>query len=317
MLAGASTRVAIGDLQVNSISSDTLGASPADSQAVETTVALEPRPASRVTRAYRAVRSLLFLSVFAIHLLIVIAAGQRLVVLPLLKLFPRYGLRIRRAWLRLHAIVTTRLARTLGGMRLVVQGAIPRESVVVVMNHQSVMDIPVGVLLIPGPYPIIPTRDRYSRGVPGIATLVHLLRYPVVTQKRENLRTELPAIAEAADATARGDNSMLIFAEGHRTRDGQIGPFMRSGLRLVLERARRPVYCIVADGLWHARTTFDAATGFAGATCSVRILGPFAPPASDYDRFIDELRDRMVATLEDLRASRSPSESGASSAPAA
>jgi 1-acyl-sn-glycerol-3-phosphate acyltransferase len=125
-----------------------------------------------------------------------------------------------------------------------------------------------------------------------------------VSQKRENLRTELPAIAEAADSTARGDNSMLIFAEGHRTRDGQIAPFMRTGLRLVIERAKRPVYCIVADGLWHARTTFDAATGFAGATCSVRILGPFSPSSSNTDEFIDSLRDRMVVELDAMRSAR-------------
>jgi 1-acyl-sn-glycerol-3-phosphate acyltransferase len=272
-----------------------------------------------MTRAYRAARSLIFLLAFSVHLLVVIAAGQRLVILPMLKLFPRHGLRIRRAWLRLHAYATTGLARVLGGMRLRVQGAIPQESVVVVMNHQSVMDIPVGVLLIPGPYPIIPTRARYSRRVPGISTLVRLLRFPIVTQKRETLRAELPAIVEAAEATARGDNSMLIFAEGHRTRDGQIGPFMRTGLRLVLERANRPVYCIVSDGLWHARTTFDAATGFAGATCSVRILGPFSPPraSGDVDGFIDGLRDRMVATLDVMRAARAAKASGAASASAA
>jgi len=296
---------------VNTLSSDAIGAAPADSPAL-------PAPASRVTRAYRAARSLLFLLAFSVYLLVVIAAGNRLLIPPLLKLFPRHSLRIRRAWLRLHAIATTGLARTFGGMRLEVQGAIPRESAVVVMNHQSVMDIPVGVLLIPGPYPIIPTRDRYARAsVPGMPSLIRLLRFPIVSQKRENLRTELPAIAEAAEATARGDNSMLIFAEGHRTRDGQIAPFMRTGLRLVIERAKRPVYCIVADGLWHARTTFDAATGFAGATCSVRILGPFSPPSGDVDAFIEGLRDRMVATLDDMRASRAAKASRAASASAA
>ncbi len=301
MLAGASTRVAIGDLPVNTISSDALGAAPADSPPL-------PAPASRVTRIYRAARSLIFLVAFSLYLFIIIAGGNRFLIPPLLKLFPRHSVRIRRVWLRLHAIATTGLARTFGGMRLKVQGAIPRESVVAIMNHQSVMDIPVGVLLIPGPYPIIPTRDRYARAsVPGMPSLIRLLRFPVVSQKRENLRNELPAIAEAADSTARGDTSMLIFAEGHRTRDGQIAPFMRTGLRLVLERAKRPVYCIVADGLWHARTTFDAATGFAGATCSVRILGPFTPPSSNLDAFIDELRDRMVVELEAMRASRAAS----------
>ncbi len=301
MLAGASTRVAIGDLPVNTISSDALGAAPADSPTL-------PAPASRVTRIYRAARSLIFLLAFSLYLFIVIAGGNRFLIPPLLKLFPRHSVRIRRVWLRLHALATTGLARTFGGMRLKVQGTIPRESVVAIMNHQSVMDIPVGVLLIPGPYPIIPTRDRYARArIPGMPSLIRLLRFPVVSQKRENLRNELPAIAEAADSTARGDTSMLIFAEGHRTRDGQIAPFMRTGLRLVLERAKRPVYCIVADGLWHARTTFDAATGFAGATCSVRILGPFTPPSSNLDGFIDELRDRMVVELDAMRASRTAS----------
>ena len=294
---------------MNTISSDALGAAPADSPA------LEPAPASRVTRAYRAARSLLFLLAFSVYLFVVIAGGNRLLIPPLLKLFPRHSLRIRRAWLRLHALASTGLARTFGGMRLKVRGAIPRESAVVVMNHQSVMDIPVGVLLIPGPYPIIPTRDRYARAsVPGMPSLIRLLRFPIVSQKRENLRTELPAIAEAADATARGDNSMLIFAEGHRTRDGQIAPFMRTGLRLVIERAKRPVYCIVADGLWHARTTFDAATGFAGATCSVHILGPFSPPSSNIDEFIDELRDRMVAELAAMRAANASGVASASPA---
>ena len=295
---------------MNTLSSD-LGAASADASA------LQPPPASRVTRAYRAVRSSIFLLVFVIHLLIIIAAGQRLVVLPLLKLLPRRRQTIVRAWLRLHAHATLALARIFGGMRLRIEGAIPRESVVVVMNHQSVLDIPLGISVITGPYPIIPTRERYGRGIPGISVLVHLARFPIVSQRRENLRAELPAIAAAADATARGENSMLIFAEGHRTRDGLIAPFMRSGLRLVLERAKRPIYCVVADGLWHARTTFDAATGFAGATCSVRILGPFTAPAADLDTFIEELRERMVATLEAMRAARAASTSGAASASAA
>lgn len=297
---------------MNTVSSDTLDAAPADSPA------LAPAPASRLTRAYRAARSLIFLLAFSVYLFVVIAGGNRLLIPPLLKLFPRHSVRIRRVWLRLHAIATTGLARTFGGMRLKVHGAIPRESVVAIMNHQSVMDIPVGVLLIPGPYPIIPTRDRYARAsVPGMPSLIRLLRFPVVSQKRENLRHELPAIAEAADSTARGDNSMLIFAEGHRTRDGLIAPFMRTGLRLVLERAKRPVYCIVADGLWHARTTFDAATGFAGATCSVRILGPFSPPSSNIDDFIDGLRERMIAELDAMRAARATKAPDAASASAA
>ena len=101
---------------------------------------------------------------------------------------------------------------------------------------------------------------------------------------------------------ARGEQSLLIFPEGHRTRTGQIGRFMRNGLRLALERARRPAYCVVADGMWHARTFAKALVSFADTDIRVIVLGPFPPPASDsIEQFIDWLHQRMTDTLEQLR----------------
>jgi 1-acyl-sn-glycerol-3-phosphate acyltransferase len=207
-----------------------------------------------------------------------------------------------RGWLRFHSRATFALARGLANVRVTVRGAIEPSSCVVVMNHQSVLDIPLGLMLVPGPYPLIPTRERYRRGVPGISPLARLARFPFVTQRRVATRAELIALTAAADQVARGEQSLLIFPEGHRTRTGQIGRFMRNGLRLALERARRPVYCIVADGTWHARTFAKALVSFADSQIRVVILGPFPPPAADsIEQFIDQLRQRMIETLEQLR----------------
>jgi hypothetical protein len=46
----------------------------------------------------------------------------------------------------------------------------------------------------------------------------------------------------------------------------------------------------------------------------VHILGPFAPPSSNIDEFIEGLRDRMVAELAAMRAANA---SGVASASAA
>ncbi len=175
------------------------------------------------------------------------------------------------------------------------------------MNHQSVLDIPLGVSLVPGPLPIIPTRDRYRRGIPGISVLARMARFPFVTQGARATREELRALAAAAERVAAGEAYLLIYPEGHRTRDGEIGPFMKSGLRLVLPRARRPVYCIVADGIWRSRTVADTLAHFAQSQVRVAVLGPFEPPdvegatAKTLDAFIDTLREQMVAALADLR----------------
>ena len=85
----------------------------------------------------------------------------------------------------------------------------------------------------------------------------------------------------AGRALERGEQSLLIFPEGHRTRDGQIGRFMRTGLRIIFSRAARPVYCIVADGMAESRTTRDALFRFADTKINATILGPLPPPADE------------------------------------
>lgn len=259
-------------------------------------------------RRGRALRSIGFLLVYGGYVAAAIGLGQRLVLWPAMALLPRRRAALVRAWLRLHARATLGMARWVAGVRVAVQGAIPRESCVVVMNHQSVLDIPLGIALIPGPYPLIPTRDRYRRGIPGISPLGRLAGFPFVAQGRALTRDELRALLHAADLVARGERSLLIFPEGHRTRDGTLGPFMRSGLRLVLARARRPVYAVVADGITQSRTVADALTHFAGTRVRVTVLGPFAPPTDKVaiDAFIEMLHARMTAALAELRTAGAP-----------
>jgi len=193
----------------------------------------------------------------------------------------------------------------MAGVQFSIDGAIPPESCIVVMNHQSVLDIPIGVSLIPGPQTITPTRDRYRRGIPGISPLARLARFPFVSQGGSVGRAELKALVEAVDRVDRGEGCLLIFPEGHRTRDGRIGKFMRGGLRIALTRASRPVYCVVADGMTSARTTREALAQVAGSKVSVAIVGPFTPPADrspeSTDGFIDMLHDTMTNALARTR----------------
>ena len=219
---------------------------------------------SRASRLAHALRSVVFFVVYFAYLTFVMGLAQRLVIWPLITVAPSRRRAIVGAWLRFNARATFGLARALAGVRLSVRGAIPPEAVVVVMNHQSVLDIPLGVLLIPGPYPIIPTRDRYGKGIPGISPLTRLARFPLVTHQKTATRQELLDLRRVADDVARGEQSLLIFPEGHRSTDGDIDPFMKSGLKLILARARRPIYCIVADGMWHIPTFAAAAVRFAG-----------------------------------------------------
>jgi 1-acyl-sn-glycerol-3-phosphate acyltransferase len=250
----------------------------------------------------RAARSVLFLAVYGLYLVFFFGLVQRFVVWPLTLLLPTRRTAIVGTWFRILARSTLALARWLAGVRLEVQGEVPPGSFVFVMNHQSMLDIPIIYAQANRPYPVIPTRAWYAWGIPGVSLLLRLARHPLVRQTRESQRRDIVAIARAADEVARGELSILIFPEGHRSRDGEIGPFMKGGLRTILTRARRPVYVLVVDGFWPARASGEALRNFAGMKGALRVSGPLPPPGEEkVDAFIEELRRRMCHELDVLR----------------
>jgi len=267
---------------------------------------------------FRAARGVVFLCAYAVFLVFGYGLPQRLVVWPLATLLPRWRTAIVGWWFRRMAGASIGIARVFADVRLRVQGEIPAGCHVVVMNHQSLLDIPVVHAQMKDPYPLIPTRALYAKGIPGISLLIRMGRYPLVRQTQDSRRDDLRAIARAAESVARGEQSLVIFPEGHRTRDGEIGPFMRAGLRIVLQRAKRPVYLMVLDGLWRARTTADTLFHFAGSRAELRILGPIPlPEDDDYDAFIDRLHARMTEELRAIRAGQATVSAGFPEAPAA
>lgn len=298
----------MGDLQVNA---ESAGVSPQHVPS-PTQVRATSAPGARLSRIGRALRSGIFFVIYFCYLTVIMGLGQRVLLWPSIVILPRRRRALVRAWLRFHAIATVRMARVFAGVRLTISGSLPAESCIVVMNHQSVLDIPLGLSLVRGPYPLIPTRDRYRRGIPGISPLSRLARFPFLSQKRTLSRPELASLTNAADQVARGDQSLLIYPEGHRTDDGRIGRFMRNGLRITLARASRPVYCVVADGMSHARTFADAFSRFADTHIRVVVLGPFPPPSDDahVDAFIDMLHQHMTAELDAMRQSANAPASG-------
>jgi 1-acyl-sn-glycerol-3-phosphate acyltransferase len=250
----------------------------------------------------RTLRSGIFFFVYAIFTLTLFDLGQRLFIWPAVLLQPVKRRAIVRRWLRFLAKISLWISRVVGGVRVITQGTAPTESCLLVMNHQSLLDITISVNAARGPQAVIPTRERYGHGIPGISSLTKLGRFPLVTQQPRASKSEVAALLQAAKDLANGETTLIIYPEGHRTTDGTILPFMRSGLRLVLQRAQRPIYYIVSDGLWHARTIKEAIHSFANSRVTVVIRGPLPPPSKEnLDAFIDDLHARMVATLAEIR----------------
>src|SRR5439155_3181188 len=118
-----------------------------------------------------------------------------------------------------------------------------REPSLIVMNHQSLLDIPTVVLMV-DPYVCrFVARHRYRRFVPSVSLCMRLLGCPIIDP--DNRKAALRTMRQAARDQAHG---LLVFPEGHRTRDGEIQPFHAAGLEIMLRERLLPVYLVVTDG---------------------------------------------------------------------
>jgi 1-acyl-sn-glycerol-3-phosphate acyltransferase len=230
---------------------------------------------------------------------------QRTIVVLAVKILPSRRSRILDLWQKFLAHAMLTLVRRVGGGDVEDPPPIPgRPGVLVLMNHQSLLDIPLVCASVRGHYPKIITRARYASGKPLISHMVRLYQYPLV-DPRATTRKHLRGLAAAA---TEKDQPVMIFPEGTRTRDGEIGPWKRRGLERLLRARSWEVYLLVADGFWRTAKLAD----FLESVSTVRgrsvVLGPFTSPepGEPLESFIDEMRARMEEGLESLR-SASPS----------
>ncbi len=126
-----------------------------------------------------------FLTVATIGGFLVLAdVVQRLIIVPLAWAAPARKDRVLAVWLRGLGSAMIGGVRWVGGGKFGPLPTIPfAPGVLVLMNHQSLLDIPIAVRCVEGGYSRIITRKRYAKGVPVISRMIKLYEYPVVDPK--------------------------------------------------------------------------------------------------------------------------------------
>ena len=226
---------------------------------------------------------------------------QRTLVVGLARLFPSRLEAILTAWIRLYARMIFATARRIGGARIQDPPSIPGgPGVLVLGNHQSVLDIPLVVNALTV-HPRIVTRDRYARGKPLISHMIRLYQYPVVHPSATVKREDLTRIAKEA---AGSPVPIALYPEGTRTKDGGLGAWREAGLRAILSARQWQVYLLVADGFWQAARLPDFVRTVHTIDSRSAMVGPFPSPepGTDPSAFIAEMRTRMEVALTGLRS---------------
>ncbi|MCX8052023.1 MAG: 1-acyl-sn-glycerol-3-phosphate acyltransferase [Chlorobi bacterium] len=187
------------------------------------------------------------------------------------------------------------------GIELRVRGAErldPSERYIFIANHASLFDIPV--LLVASPVPI---RILYKRQLQRVPFLGWALRASTfIPVERERPQTAGKTVQQTLATLDRDSAALLVFPEGTRTRNGEVGQFRRGAFAIALASSRRLVPVAIAGT--HAILPPDTLR-FSGGTVHVEFLDPVEPPklpTRDHQRqWIESFRQRIVAALEHHR----------------
>jgi 1-acyl-sn-glycerol-3-phosphate acyltransferase len=249
-----------------------------------------------VLRGARSLLSLLLVGV----LWVILTPLLRLVIVPGAWIFPARRLTLVSFYMKLISRLTLGLMH-LGGARFRREGVLPTGSpVAIIGNHQGLLDI-MQITILGTPFaPAFVTRTRYQRFVPHVSACIRMLHCPMIDPKGDRLGA-VKTIRRAAQDLPSG---LLIFPEGHRSRDGEVRPFRTVGVEAMLRAKRMPVYIVVNDGLWHARRFVDSLFGIHLIDAWSAAYGPFEIPEdkAEIPAFIEHLRQEIVRRLEEHRA---------------
>ena len=228
---------------------------------------------------------------------------QRFVLASWVRLRPSRAIVALGRWERFLAWWVLTTVSKVGGANIPELPTIPgSEGTLVLMNHQSLLDIPLVVGSTRHAFPRIVTRKRYLRWIPLISHLVRLYQYPVVDPAANPGETK-KMLAGIRHAARTSEVPLAIFPEGTRTRDGSIGDFKTTGLRMVLRQRPWTVWLMVVDGFWERAKFRDFLGGMSAIEGKVALLGPFewVDPRGDAEPFILAMREKMVEQLSELR----------------
>jgi 1-acyl-sn-glycerol-3-phosphate acyltransferase len=158
------------------------------------------------------------------------------------------------------------------------------ETYVFVANHVSIFDIPA-IWVATAPSLGGRIRIIYKRTLELIPFLGwELMASPFIPIQREKMRRSVESITSAVAAIQEG-SSVIIFAEGTRSRSGRLKEFKRGGFHLAA-RARKPLVPVaIVDA--HKILRADSVELQQG-TIRVIIGKPVPPPEQD-DRIVERM----------------------------
>ncbi len=198
---------------------------------------------------------------------------------------------------RLFALLLTYMNFRFAGEKNLVD-ALP-DQYLILSNHQSLLDIPLYMRFLDG------TRLRYvakaelGKNIPLVSLMLRSDRHCLL--KRTGSPSELMKTLDVFSARVKKNNWIpVVFPEGTRSLDGNLGTFQAAGFRRILDKAPMPVALCALDGAWRISSLMGMATNMKNGFYRVKVLKIYPAPENKADQ-MHILEEGKALIQEQLR----------------
>jgi 1-acyl-sn-glycerol-3-phosphate acyltransferase len=178
------------------------------------------------------------------------------------------------------------------GTRMQVEGADrldPDGCYVIVSNHLSNLDPPLHIDKLPIPIRFLAKKELFRIPILGSA----MRAVGMIETDREGHASAHRSINEQVSRVVAMGKSLIIYPEGHRSRDGELQPFKKGAFRIAADNGL-PVVPVTISGTYAAWRPGDKVLH--GGRARMVIHDPI-PTAGLGPEDISDLRDRAEATI--------------------
>ena len=140
-----------------------------------------------------------------------------------------------------------------------------------VSNHQSLLDIPVCMALFPERMLRFVAKRELGEGIPFVSLVLRSQGHALV-HRTGDASQAMQSLRRFSRRCALEGTCPVIFPEGTRSPDGEVGKFHTAGVRKILEEYPLPLVVAVLEGGWRIARIRDIARNLNRSRFVVRVV---------------------------------------------
>lgn len=161
----------------------------------------------------------------------------------------------------------------------------------IISNHQSLLDIPCYMNFFRDKELRFVAKDILERHIPLVSEMLRAQEHCMIPRKGSPMEA-MKIVEKFGKRVIERNQIPVLFPEGTRTRNGNVGKFHSAGFRKLNESANLPIVACALDGGYQIRDLRHIMSNLKNGCYRVKVMKVFDPPKT---------KDEEVYVLEESR----------------